>query len=192
MSEKEKMMNRQPVIIVLADGFEETEAVGTADVLKRIGFSVQLAGLNALLVTSSAGTRIQADLLFQEVKWENAAALVLPGGLPGATNLRDHQSVIDALRRMHQAGKVIAAICAAPIVLERAGLTEGKCLTGYPGTNQNLSKLVYTGNRTECDGNIVTGKGPGAAFEFGARIAAALKADPSKINAVLDGMFVLR
>ena len=185
-------MNKQSVIIVLADGFEETEAVGTADVLKRVGFPVQLAGLNARLVTSSAGTKIQTDLLFQEVQWENAAALVLPGGLPGATNLRDSQAVIDALLLMNRTDKVIAAICAAPIVLERAGLTEGRRLTGYPGTNQNLPKLVYTGNRTECDGRIVTGKGPGAAFEFGSRIAAALGADPAKINAVLEGMFVLR
>ncbi len=185
-------MKKHSVIIVLADGFEETEAVGTADVLKRVGFSVQLAGLESLTVKSSAGTRILADLLFQDVDWESADALVLPGGLPGATNLRDSQSVTEALKAMHRAGKVVAAICAAPIVLERAGLSEGKRMTGYPGTNQDLPKLVYTGSRTECDGKIVTGKGPGVSFEFGARIAAALGADPGKINAVLDGMFVLR
>ena len=185
-------MNKQPVIIVLADGFEETEAIGTADVLKRIGFSVRLAGLNGSPVTSSAGTRILPDILFREADLENAAALVLPGGLPGATNLRDSREVVEALQSMHRVGKVVAAICAAPIVLERAGLSEGRRLTGYPGTNQGLPKLVYTGNRTECDGNIVTGKGPGVSFEFGARIAAALGADPDKIKTVLDGMFALR
>ena len=185
-------MKKNTVIIVLADGFEETEAIGTADVLKRVGFSVLLAGLDSLTVKSSAGTRILADLLFQEADLDSADALVLPGGLPGATNLRDSQAVTEALNRMHRAGKVVAAICAAPIVLERAGLSEGKRMTGYPGTNQNLPKLAYTGGRTECDGKIVTGKGPGVSFEFGARIAAALGADPAKINAVLDGMFVLR
>ena len=185
-------MGEQAVIIVLADGFEEIEAIGSADVLKRIGFPVRLAGLDSSAVTSSAGTRIRTDLRLSEVDWERAAALVLPGGLPGATRLRDSQAVLDAVRRMNRMGKVIGAICAAPIVLERAGLTAGKRVTGYPGTNQNLPGLVYTGSRTECDGNIVTGKGPGAALEFGARIAAALGAESAKINAVLDGMFVLR
>ena len=185
-------MNKNSVIIVLANGFEETEAIGTADVLKRVGFQVLLAGLNETVVTSSAGTRVQADLLFKDADLTAAAALVLPGGLPGATNLRDSQAVIDALRFMNDSGKVVAAICAAPIVLERAGLSKGKRVTGYPGTNQGLPNLVYTGSRTECDGNIVTGKGPGVSFEFGARIAAALGADPAKINAVLDGMFVQR
>ena len=185
-------MKMNSVVIVLANGFEETEAIGTADVLKRTGFIVKLAGLDSDVVTSSAGTRIQTDLLFQDVNLENTAALVLPGGLPGAYNLRDSQAVIDALQTMNRAGKVIAAICAAPIVLQRAGLSAGKRLTGYPGTNQGLPDLAYTGARTECDGNIVTGKGPGVSFEFGARIAEVLGADPAKIQAVLDGMFVLR
>ena len=185
-------MKMNPVVFVLANGFEETEAIGTADVLKRIGFIVKLAGLDSDVVVSSAGTRIQTDLLFRDADLENAAAIVLPGGLPGAHNLRDSQAVIDALQSMNRAGKIIAAICAAPVVLQRAGLSAGKRLTGYPGTNQGLADLVYTGNRTERDGNIVTGKGPGVSFEFGARIAEALGADPAKIKAVLDGMFVLR
>lgn len=185
-------MNQQPVIIILADGFEETEAIGTADVLKRIGFTVRLAGLNSDIVKSSAGTRILTDLLLQDVDWSNAGAAVLPGGLPGATNLRDSAAVIDAVRFMNGSGKVVAAICAAPIVLERAGLTGGKRVTGYPGTNQGLADLVYTGNRTERDGGIVTGKGPGASFDFAVEIARALNAEPAKIEAVLDGMFVRR
>ena len=184
-------MNPGTVVIILADGFEETEAVGTADVLKRVGFKVCLAGLDSAVVTSSAGTRIQTDLLFKDADLDSAA-LVLPGGLPGATNLRDSEAVIAALQKMHRSGKIVAAICAAPIVFERAGLSKGRKMTGYPGTNQGLPDLVYTGNRTECDGNIVTGKGPGAAFEFGARIAAALGAGEAKIKAVLDGMFVSR
>ena len=180
------------VVIVLAPGFEETEAIGTADVLKRIGFKVSLAGLESPVVASSAGSRIQTDLLFKDVDLNRIDALVLPGGLPGATNLRDSQAVIAALQLMHRSGKVVAAICAAPIVLERAGLARGRKMTGYPGTEQGLPDLVYSGARTECDDRIVTGKGPGVSFEFGARIAAALGADPAKINSVLDGMFVLR
>lgn len=185
-------MISKSIVIILAAGFEETEAIGTADVLKRIGFKVRLAGLDSPVVTSSAGTRIQTDLLFKEADLDQTDALVLPGGLPGATNLRDSEAVIAALQQMHRAGKVVAAICAAPIVLERAGLSKGRKMTGYPGTNQGLPDLVYTGARTECDDRIVTGKGPGVSFEFGARIAAALGADNAKIQAVLDGMFALR
>lgn len=185
-------MNQHSVIIILADGFEETEAIGTADVLKRIGFTVRLAGLNSDVVKSSAGTRILTDLRFRDVDWSKADAVVLPGGLPGATNLRDSEAVIEAVRTMYGSGKVAAAICAAPIVLERAGLTGGKRVTGYPGTNQGLADLVYTGNRTERDGNLVTGKGPGASFDFAVEIARALNANPAKIEAVLDGMFVQR
>ena len=185
-------MHEKNLVIVLAPGFEETEAVGTADVLKRVGFKVRLAGLDSVVVPSSAGTRIQTDLLFRDVDLNQIDALVLPGGMPGAVNLRDSQAVIEALQVMHRSGKVVAAICAAPIVLERAGLSNGRKMTGYPSTNQGLPDLVYTGARTECDDRIVTGKGPGVSFEFAARIAAALGADPAKIQAVLDGMFVLR
>ena len=185
-------MNAKTIVVVLAPGFEETEAVGTADVLKRVGFKVCLAGLVSSVAVSSAGTRIQTDLLFKDVDLETVDALVLPGGLPGATNLRDSEAVIAALQQMHRSGKIVAAICAAPIVLERAGLAKGRKMTGYPGTEQGLPDLVYTGARTECDDRIVTGKGPGVSFEFGTRIAAALGAGPARINAVLDGMFVLR
>ena len=185
-------MKPNSVIFILADGFEETEAIGTADVLKRIGFPVLLAGLESQTALSSAGTRIQTDLLLREVDWKQAVAVVLPGGLPGAVHLRDSRMVLDALHTMNRNGKVIGAICAAPIVLERAGLAAGRRLTGYPGSNEGLPDLIYTGNRTECDGNIVTGKGPGVSFEFAARLAAALGADQDRIGTVLDGMFVLR
>lgn len=185
-------MNTSCILMILADGFEETEAIGTADVLKRIGFKVVLAGLNSEIVRSSAGTKVVTDILFANVNLTQACALVLPGGLPGATNLRDSREVIQALQYMYQQKKITAAICAAPIVLERAGLTKGRTVTGYPGSNQNLPDLLYTGARTECDGTIITGKGPGVSFEFAARIASALGAPQEKINQVFDGMFVLR
>ena len=119
-------------------------------------------------------------------------ALILPGGMPGAKNLDNSSDVDRLIEKTVADGGHLAAICAAPVVLQRAGLSAGKRLTGYPGTNQGLADLAYTGSRTERDGNIVTGKGPGVSFEFGARIAEALGADPAKIKAVLDGMFVLR
>ncbi|MBO7148144.1 MAG: DJ-1/PfpI family protein [Lentisphaeria bacterium] len=185
-------MDLQQVILVLAEGYEETEAIGTADVLKRIGFKVILAGLNSEIVTSSAGTRIVTDCLFKDADLDAAAGLILPGGLPGSTNLRDSDEVIRALQYMDQKGKITAAICAAPIVLERAGLTKNRTVTGYPGCDQGIEGLSFSGNRTECDGTVVTGKGPGVSFEFAAAVAKALGASDEKINAVMNGMFVLR
>ena len=185
-------MNRKQAVILLADGFEEIEAVGTGDVLKRLGIAVRFAGVNSETVTSSAGVALHADLLLADVDWNAADAVVLPGGLPGAENLRNSSCVMEVLRKMSAAGKVVAAICAAPIALERACLVRGKRVTGYPGTNAGLADLVYTGERTERDGNLVTGKGPGASFEFGARIAEALGVTQAEIDRVFDGMFVLR
>ncbi len=185
-------MNTGKIIIVLADGFEETEAVATADVLKRLGFHVSLAGLDSERVRSSAGTTILADLLFRDADLNQADALVLPGGLPGALHLRDSSAVSDALRFMAAHGKVVAAICAAPIALERAGLAKGKKITGYPGTNKDLAGLNYTGSRVERDGLTVTAKGPGVSFEFAAAIAQTLGTPQDRIDAVLNGMFVLR
>ena len=185
-------MNRKQAVILLADGFEELEAVGTGDVLKRLGIAVRFAGVNSETVTSSAGVALHADLLLADVDWNAADAVVLPGGLPGAEHLRNSSAVMEALQKMYGAGKVVAAICAAPIALERAGLVRGRTVTGYPGTNAGLADLVYTGKRTERDGNLVTGKGPGATFEFAARIAEALGVPQEDIDRVFDGMFVLR
>ncbi|MBP3393789.1 MAG: DJ-1/PfpI family protein, partial [Lentisphaeria bacterium] len=142
-------MNRKQAVILLADGFEETEAVATGDVLKRLGIAVQFAGVNTEYVTSTAGVTIKAHTLLADVDWSTKDAVILPGGLPGAENLRDSSEVMEILRKMNADGKVVAAICAAPIALERAGLVRGKTVTGYPGTNAGLEDLIYTGNRAE-------------------------------------------
>ena len=92
---------------------------------------------------------------------------------------------------MHAAGKTVAAICAAPIVLHKAGLTGGRRITGYPGSEQMAPGLVYTGERTETDRGVVTGKGPGAAFEFAFVLAAALGSTAEEIRNVKQQMLVL-
>ena len=186
------MNSVKKVLLILADGFEETEALGSADVLKRLGVTVTLAGLESAVVRSSANTKIVADCLLEEVSLDDFAGLVLPGGLPGSTNLRDSEKVITLVRKMYESQRVVAAICAAPIVLERAGITANRTVTGYPSTNEGLADLVYTGERTERDGNLVTGKGPGVTFEFAFRVAEALGISGEKINAVANGMFVKR
>lgn len=185
------------VLILLADGFEEVEAVGTGDVLKRLSCKVVMAALETKIVKSSASLSICADALLEELLAEDPLlssfdAVVLPGGLPGATNLRDSRKVKEIVADFAAKGKLVSAICAAPAALSAFGILEGKCVTGYPGCERlsPVPGLAFTGNRTERCGNIVTGKGPGVSLEFGAEIARALGIEEENIQSVLAGMFV--
>ena len=182
----------QKILLILADGFEEIEALGTADILRRLKFEVVLAGLNSRSVTASHGVKVTADALFAELDPAAFAAVVLPGGLPGATNLLADARVRALLRRFRDAGKVTAAICAAPIVLDHAGLLDDRKFTMYPA--EGLFRYLAPGHRplaelAVTDGTVVTGKGPGATPRFAAAIAGALGMDEKTIAAELSAMF---
>ncbi len=184
-------MKEKAVWIVLADGFEETEAIVPADVLRRLKIPVILTGLKKKEVRGSHGIVIKADCVLEEAPFDDCAAIVLPGGLPGAVHLRDSADLVERLVKASENGKIVAAICAAPIVLERAGLTAGgRRITGYPGSENMAPGLAYTGKDTERDGNLVTGKAPGAAFVFAAEIAVALGRSRSEVEDLYREMFV--
>jgi len=181
------------VAILLAEGFEEIEAITPLDVLRRLEVPVLLAGIAGREVAGSHGMRLIADAELAELSAERLAAVVLPGGMPGAVHLRDHPAVLRLVREVHAAGRPVAAICAAPIVLAAAGLTRGKTVTGYPMAlvKEALADARYTGNLVETDGLLITGKGPGAAFAFACAIAAVLgKAAPAE--QLMKAMFVPR
>ena len=122
---------QKTAVIVLADGFEEIEALTPADVLKRLGCRVILTGLDQQEVTGAHGFRIVCDALMKDTDLSGADAVILPGGLPGATNLRDNGALADILRQRNAAGKLCCAICAAPIVLECAGIINGRAVYSY-------------------------------------------------------------
>ena len=175
------------ILTILADGFEEIEAVAVADVLKRAGFSVCLAGLDSLCVRGAHDMKITADVLLEQVKNERFDAVYLPGGLPGATNLLESETVGKVLLETAAAGGIVSAICAAPIVLAKHGLLEGKTFTMYPGFDDYLGGLRPTGNPAESCDRVVTGKGPGAVFAFAEKLASALGTD---LAPLYGGMFV--
>jgi len=180
-------MNKH-ILVFLADGFEEAEAVIPIDVWRRLGFRVTLAGIDSLNVNGAHNIGLAADCLLSEVNISDVDGVFLPGGMPGAKNMKDSTEVIDVLKSL-KTECVIAAICAAPIVLAEAGLIGNKYVTCYPGFEDQLGKVNYTGNLTEVDGRIITGKGPGAAFELAEKVAGQFE-KKAEVTEVLKGMIV--
>ncbi|QIB68419.1 DJ-1/PfpI family protein [Aminipila butyrica] len=164
------------VYVHLAEGFEEIEALACVDILRRGGIQTLLVSVSgAQLVRSVRGVGVEADLLFEEADYEACEMLVLPGGMPGAKNLQEHQGLTRQIHRFAEAGKGIAAICAAPMILGHAGLLSGRRATIYPGMEAHLQGASISADRVVADGNLITSKGPGSAMEFALAIVAALK-----------------
>lgn len=156
----------------LANGFEDIEALAPVDILRRGGIDVRTVSINDTeFVESAHGITIKADMVFgSAADFADADMLLLPGGMPGASNLNDHEGVRQALLAQHRDGKRIGAICAAPMVLGNLGLLKGKCATCYPGFEKYLEGATYTADLVEEDGNIITGEGPAASLPYAYRI----------------------
>lgn len=153
------------VLIPLAPGFEEIEAVTLIDVLRRGNVDVTVAGLQGTSVTGSHNITVAADALLADVQAQDFDMIVLPGGMPGAQHLEDDQRLRGLLQKQARAGKPLAAVCAAPKVLAAAGLLAGKKATSYPGFLD--PKLVnYQTGAVVRDGNITTSRGPGTVMRF--------------------------
>ncbi len=156
------------VLIPVADGSEELEAVTLIDLLRRAGIDVTVAGLNDGPVKCSRGTVILPDVSLGDVLDRDFDMIVLPGGLPGADNLDADPRIHGLLKKLADAGKITAAICAAPKVLANAGLLDGRRATSFPGVIDAMG-LPDTRLRQEpvvVDGNVVTSRGPGTAMDF--------------------------
>ena len=160
------------VLEFLADGFEDIEALAPVDILRRGGVDIKTVSvMNTLAVKSAHGVEVKADVMFSDADIEDADLLLLPGGMPGAENLKNHEGLRKALVSHCEAGKKIGAICAAPMVLGDLGLLKGKKATCYPGFETFLDGAEYTADLFTIDGNIITGKGPAAAFPYAYKIA---------------------
>lgn len=179
------------VLVHLADGFEEIEAITPVDVLRRAGCEVITISISDKKeVISRRGITIFADKRFDEVDYAHADMIVLPGGQPGADNLNSHEGLKKQILQYHGQGKWIAAICAAPLVLGGLGILKGRKVTCFPGTESRLTGATVSGSLIEVDGNIVTGKGPGAALAFSLMLAEKLvgKASSDEVkNAMIAG-----
>ena len=171
------------VLVLLADGFEEIEALTPIDVLRRAGLTVKSCGLSGSEVRGSHGIYVKADTSPEEVNPEKIDMLILPGGMPGATNIDAHPYTdifIDAVRKN---GGRLAAICAAPLVLGRRGLLDGRKACCYPGFEDELRGATISEMGVITDGNITTARGMGVALEF-AKELVRLTLGEDKANAI--------
>jgi 4-methyl-5(b-hydroxyethyl)-thiazole monophosphate biosynthesis len=160
------------VFIPLANGFEEIEAIATIDVLKRANIEAVTFGLNSTSVTSARGLQIRTDKKIDDMGTDQIErefnAMVLIGGNPGYLNLGRSQKVIDCIKKFNGSGKLIGAICAAPSVLNTAGILHDKAATIYPGMEREIPRPK--GTKLVVDDNIVTAQGPAVAIDFALKL----------------------
>lgn len=159
--------------VFLAEGFEEIEGLTVVDILRRAGIDVvTISVMGQKEVCGSHKITVLADALFEEVNFEEYEGIVLPGGMPGTTNLGGHSGVNQIIKSFAEQGKLVAAICAAPSVLGQAGILEGKKAACYPGFEDKLTRAEVTFEEVAEDGNVITSRGMGTAIPFGLRLTA--------------------
>lgn len=165
------------IALLVANGFEEIEALTVVDVMRRANEHCDIVSIGDIEVVGSHNIKVLADKrLDDEIK--NYDMLILPGGLPGATNLQSSKHVIDIVKYFNDNNKYIAAICAAPIVLKTAEVIKGKNITSYPGYEEELQGANYINNEdVVVDGNIITSRGPATTLPFAYEILKILEND---------------
>ena len=168
-------MVQKRVLIIVADGFEEIEAVSPIDILRGANIDVTVAGLTSRQTTGAHGIILIADTTLDDCDG-NFDAVILPGGSPGAQNLSKSEKVKTRILTMHRAGKIVAAICASPVtVLAPLGILKGKKATCYEGMEKDFPQdVTFVNEPVVTDGTIVTSRGPGTAQFFGLKLVALL------------------
>jgi 4-methyl-5(b-hydroxyethyl)-thiazole monophosphate biosynthesis len=158
------------IIVPLASGFEEIEAVTVIDLLRRAGVEVVTAGLGGTDITGSHGITVRCEAQVDDCEAGPADGIVLPGGMPGSTHLAESEAVGRLVREICRAGKLTAAICAAPGVLAEFGVLEDKTVTSHPSVAATLKRFQYSEKPVVIDGNIITSRGAGTAIAFSAAL----------------------
>lgn len=178
------------VYMFLAQGFEEVEALCPLDLIRRAGVEICTVGIGGKEITGSHGITVLADMTddaFAALDDQAPDMVILPGGMPGSLNL-DTSPVVDAaIRAAVKSNGYLAAICAAPLILGRRGLLEGRRATCYPGFENELTGALEIGGRVIRDGKIITGTGMGVALEFGLELVSVLK-DPETAGKIKEAV----
>lgn len=165
------------VAVMLAEGFEEGEALTIVDIIRRANIECHIISTAGEKVCGSHDIVVKADAIISD-NVKEYDMIVLPGGLPGATNLRDDDRVINLLKEMNQSGKFVCAMCAAPIVLGKAGVLDGKNFTAYIGYDEKIESTgTFKEDSVVVDGNVVTSRGPATAYAFAYKLVDVLGGD---------------
>ena len=164
------------VLLHLAQGFEEIEAVTILDILRRGGVQVMAVSMTGdKTVRGAHDISVEADISFKEADYARCDMIVLPGGMPGTKNLLKDENLMSKIKEFNKQGKYLAAICAAPMVFGAAGILNGKKATIYPGMEEYLKNAKLTTEKVVVDGKIITSRGPGTAIEFALAIVEILE-----------------
>ena len=174
-------------LVPLAHGVEEMEAVIVIDVLRRAQWAVTVAGVDTGVVTASRGVKLVPDAAWDAIDPASFDVLMIPGGAGGVDRLLSDPRVLKAVRAFHKAGKPIGAVCAGPLVLQAAGLLEGRKATCHPGVADKLTATQRLSDRVVVDGRLITSQGPGTSFEF-ALAMVRLVDGAAKAEALAQGM----
>ena len=176
------------VSVFLANGFEEIEGLTVVDLLRRAEVEVTTVSITGEKTIHGAhGIDVQADKLFEEMDYENQDMLVLPGGMPGTTNLKEHEGVRRVVKDFVEEGKPVGAICAAPTILADLDLLKGKRVTCYPSCEADIQGAVLTHAPVAVDGNIITGQGVGSAIDFALKLVEKLEG-PEKAKEIAEAI----
>ena len=168
--------------IFLADGFEEVEALTPLDLMRRANIDVQTVGVGGIYVTGSHNITVKTDMLIDELDITSCEGVILPGGMPGTTNLYNCEKVLEAVRKCADEKKLVCAICAAPLILGRLGLLEGKSAVCFPGFEDELKGAAVENTPCVTQENMITAKGAGAVFEFSRAIITYIKDEAAAIK----------
>jgi len=177
------------VAVILADGFEEVEAIAIIDVLRRAGVDTIIAGLHDGPIVSARTVKVIPDTTVDTVKAEDFDMIVLPGGQPGSDNLNADPRVKELIKGFQGKDKLIGAICAAPYVLANAGVLKGRRATSYPSYKDKLGGALYEEKAVVTDGNVLTSRGAGTALAFGLAIVERL-VSREKAQKVKEAMLI--
>ena len=159
------------VYVFLAEGFEEIEGLTVVDLLRRAGVETEMVSvMEGKQIKGSHGIKVTADSMFEDVDFSDADVLVLPGGMPGTLNLGNHTGLCELLKKHYEAGKMVAAICAAPSVFGELGFLKGRIATCYPGFESKLEGAIVCATKVAVDENVITSRGLGTAIEFALKL----------------------
>lgn len=178
------------VYMLLGTGFEETEAVAPLDLMRRAGIETKTVGLNGKTIVGSHGIPVVADMEIHELDISDAEMIVLPGGMGGVASILACEKALEAIQKVWQAGKFVAAICAGPTILAKLGITDSVIATCYPGCEKDMGSAVMVKAPAVLDGKVITGTSAGCAISFGLALIGALKG-PEAARAI-ENQIVIR